>query len=61
MYEKIIEILSADNDFKFEEYLGKLKSMHIEEEKFEHSDFENSSKQIFQMSKSYKDEGEQSI
>lgn len=61
LYEKIIEILSADNDFKFEEYLGKLKSMHIEEEKFEHSDFENSSKQIFQMSKSYKDEGEQSI
>lgn len=61
LYEKMIEILSANNDMKFEEYLNKSKSMHIEAEKLKKNKIEDSSKQTFQMSKSYKNEGEQPI
>ena len=57
LYEKVIEIYSADSDPKFEEYLNKLKEMIKEKDTLEHIDQENSSKQICQMSKSYNEEG----
>lgn len=58
LYEKVIEIYSADSDPKFEEYLNKLKEMIKEKDTLEHIDQENSSKQICQMSKSYNVEEE---
>lgn len=57
LYEKIIEVLSAENDTGYEVYLVKLKKMLQEKMTIEELDKEQSIKQKFKMSKSYVDEG----
>lgn len=56
LYEKIIEVLSAENDMTYENYLVKLKKMLQEKKTIEEIDKEQYTKQKFKMSKSYDDE-----